>query len=291
MTSIAVLITCFNRREKTLECIARLKKQQEIDSILLVIYLVDDGSSDGTTEAISIAFPEVHIIQGNGSLYWNGGMRLAWCHALETGYDFYLWLNDDSMITSCAVSKIVETYNNLLDSGKTPGAILGTMVSSENQRATYGGRLSHSRINPLSYGPIMKPIDKPLECDFINGNFTLIPTLAVAKIGILSDIYTHSMGDFDYGLRLKEAGLSCWVAPGVYGECEVNSESGGCKDNSLKIAERVEKMRDISQLPPVKEWLYFVRLHGGLVWPLLWLKAWIRGRVPFLWALLRSKNF
>jgi GT2 family glycosyltransferase len=291
MTSIAALITCFNRREKTLECIARLKKQQEIDSILLAIYIVDDGSSDGTTDAISIAFPEVHIIQGNGSLYWNGGMRLAWRRAAEVGYDFYLWVNDDSMITSCAISKIVKTYNDLLGNRKTPGAVIGTMVSPRNHRPTYGGRLSHSRINPLNYGSIMEPIDKPLMCDFINGNFTLIPALAVTKIGILSDIFTHSMGDFDYGLRLKEAGLSCWVASGVYGECEVNSESGGCKDNRLKIAKRVEKMRDIRQMPPVKEWLYFVRRHGGPIWPLLWFKGWLRGKVPFLWTLLRGKDF
>jgi len=112
----------------------------------------------------------------------------------------------------------------------------------------------------------------------------------VRKIGILSDAYTHSIGDFDYGLRLNKVGLSCWVAPGVYGECQENSGVGGCRDNSLSIAERKEKMQGISALAPVNEMKYFVKLHGGYAWPLLWLKASARGLFPTIWILLRSKK-
>jgi len=267
-----------------------LREQRGEESISLAIYLVDDGSSDGTTKAVSADFPDVHIIQGDGSLYWNGGMRLAWSHALEIGYDFYLWLNDDSMIHRDAISNIVKTYHNLVVNGESPGAVVGTMVSPDKKNVTYGGRLCGSLINPLSFGQVMTPTDKPEKCDFINGNFTLIPELSVRKIGILSDAYTHSIGDFDYGLRLKEVGLSCWVAPGTYGECQENSSVGSCIDNSLSIAERKEKMQSISALPPVNEWKYFVRVHGGYVWPWLWLKAWARGIFPFIWVLVRGKK-
>ena len=46
MNQIAVLITCHNRKEKTLHCLQNLYKQ----SITCDVYLVDDGSIDGSSE-------------------------------------------------------------------------------------------------------------------------------------------------------------------------------------------------------------------------------------------------
>ena len=289
LRNVAILITCFNRKETTLKCLERLLIG-EGGSVSLTVFLVDDGCTDGTAKAIGLDYPTVRIIQGTGSLFWNGGMRLAWLSALEEGvFDYFLWVNDDSFIYSGAIVRIISAYESLVENGRTPGAVLGTMVDPESNKPTYGGRRNNSLINPLSFGPVLVPTDEPLACDFVNGNFTLIPSESVKRIGILSGEYTHSMGDFDYGLRLKKSGLTCWVAPGVFGECEVNAVVGGCKDAELSVAERVLKMQSISQLPPVDEWMYFVHKHGGYIWPLLWFKAWLRRVFPHIWVLLRSK--
>ena len=287
---IAVLLTCYNRKQLTLRCIEQLKKQTLISRFHLMFYLVDDGCTDGTSLSVKEMYPDVQIIQGSGSLFWNGGMRLAWMTALKEKYDFYLWVNDDSMIYKDSILKMIESYEDLTHRNINVGCMLGTMVDPTNKLPTYGGRLRNSVWNPLSFGSVITPSNEPQECDFVNGNFTLIPASSVTKIGILSDAYTHSMGDFDYGLRLKKNGLSCWVAPGVYGECSINSEVGGCKDTSLEISKRLELMHKVSQLPPVDEWIYFVKAHGGFFWPFLAFKAWVRGRFPKLWILIRSKK-
>ena len=50
---IAVLMTCYNRREKTLACLDALQKTSvSSGDIQLSIYLTDDGCSDGTAEAV-----------------------------------------------------------------------------------------------------------------------------------------------------------------------------------------------------------------------------------------------
>lgn len=89
---IAVLLTCFNRVLKTINCLEALYAQQGLNIRFVVeIFLVDDGSTDGTSEAVSNKFPEVIIIKGNGSLFWNKGMHLAWETAsMRQKYDFYL---------------------------------------------------------------------------------------------------------------------------------------------------------------------------------------------------------
>lgn len=287
---IAVLMTCFNRKEKTIKCLEALYKNKLLTSYSFEIYLVDDGCTDGTNQVVCEQFPDVHVIKGTGNLFWNGGMRLAWTSALECEFDYYIWLNDDSIIYSDALSRMIEAYNQLFVAGKKPGAVLGTMVEPKTKKPTYGGRNCNSRFNPLSFGDVLKPHNTSIECDFVNGNFTLIPDVSVKEIGILSESFTHGMGDYDYGLRLKKAGLTCWVGPGIYGDCETNSEVGSVKDKSISVKERAIKMNNISQLPPVNEWMHFVRLHGGFIWPLLWLKAWIRGRYPKLWVIIRGKN-
>jgi GT2 family glycosyltransferase len=161
------------------------------------------------------------------------------------------------------------------------------MVDPLTKTLTYGGRCKGKGINPLNMGSILKPAEEPIKCDFINGNLTLIPINTVEKIGLLSDRFTHSMGDFDYGLRAAMAGLSCWVAPGIYGECEANPIKGSWQDMTLDINVRITKMKSISQLPPVNEWSYFVRQHGGTFWPLLYLDARLRGHLPKLWLILQ----
>ena len=101
---LAVLITCHNRRDTTLSCLKALYQQD----VIIDVFLVDDGSSDGTTEAINSYYPDVNVIEGNGNLYWGGGMRLAFAEAMKHSYSYYLWLNDDTLLEPQAI-------NNLLD--------------------------------------------------------------------------------------------------------------------------------------------------------------------------------
>lgn len=287
--SVAVLITCFNRKPHTLNCLRALAKQEKTDNINLTVYLVDDGSTDGTGDAVRECYPDVVVIDGTGNLFWNQGMRVSWSEALKSKHDFYLWINDDTHVNSSALHHILDTYNTLVTEGHKVGAIVGSVVDPVTKIVTYGGRERNSSLNPLSYGPVLKPNTKAIPCDFINGNFTLIPAVSVESIGILSNSFTHSMGDFDYGLRLAKAGLSCWIAPGVYGECSDNTKVGGWEDNNLTLEERIAKTQSITQLPPVNEWQRYVRAHGGFIWPLLWFKAWIRGTFPTVFIFLRSK--
>ena len=70
---IAAIMTCHNRKNKTMACLKSLFTIiPETD-----VYLTDDGSTDGTSEAVLYTYPNVHIISGDGNLYWNRGMYVA----------------------------------------------------------------------------------------------------------------------------------------------------------------------------------------------------------------------
>jgi len=61
--------------------------------------MTDDGCTDGTSKEVLEQYPSVHIVSGDGTLFWNRGMYCAWKAAVkEREYDFYMWLNDDTTL-------------------------------------------------------------------------------------------------------------------------------------------------------------------------------------------------
>ena len=86
MINISVLITCHNRKKKTLHILNCLKKQKINKNIKIIIYLVDDGSTDGTANSVKKLYPEIILIKGNGNLFWGGASNLAWKKAVNSKY-------------------------------------------------------------------------------------------------------------------------------------------------------------------------------------------------------------
>ena len=199
MKLIAVILTVFNRKDITLKGFHTFYKA--VDHIgpeyKFDIYMTDDGCTDGTSEAVKEKYPNVHIIQGNGSLYWSGGMRVAWNEAIKLGidYDYYLWINDDADLYETSLSAIFKASNEMGDESIISGAFC-----DNDGHTSYGGRTKDERIvDPVAgtYKPVY----------LMNGNLTLIPRRVFKKLGNIHPIYQHSMGDWDYGCRAIKAGF------------------------------------------------------------------------------------
>lgn len=83
-TRVAAVMAAYNRTELTLACLRSLGAQQ-VPGVALDVFVLDDASSDGTSEAVAEQFPEVTVLHGDGELYWNGGMRRAFAAAIAMG--------------------------------------------------------------------------------------------------------------------------------------------------------------------------------------------------------------
>src|SRR5687768_11882173 len=89
---IFVVIPVFNRKHFTRECLSALENQTYKDYTIVV---VDDGSTDGTSEMIHDEFPEVTVLKGTGNLFWTASVNMGIRHALQNGADYVLTLNND----------------------------------------------------------------------------------------------------------------------------------------------------------------------------------------------------
>jgi len=75
----ALLLTCFNRKDKTLSCLESIYSQLPVKNLGLEIYLVND--------TVSAKLPAVRLLRGDGSLYWSGRMNIAWSVVRADGFD------------------------------------------------------------------------------------------------------------------------------------------------------------------------------------------------------------
>ena len=261
---IAVLMTSFNRCELTLASLASLFRRRDVEDIQLVVFLVDDGSVDGTGDAVRSQFPKVRVLPGDGTLFWNGGMRMAFNAAMEEGFDGYILLNDDTVLYDDAVQRVVACARAQLATGK-PAIVVGSTRSPLTGERTYGGFVKRTRGLALWFDSVIPHPSEAVACDTMNGNFVLIPAEIASVVGNLEERFRHHFGDIDYGLRATRAGFQVVVAPGYVGECAQNTNAGTWRDASVPIAKRWKSLVSPKNIP-VKEWLLFTRRHYGWRW-------------------------
>ncbi|HBL15034.1 MAG TPA: glycosyltransferase family 2 protein, partial [Cyanobacteria bacterium UBA11162] len=110
MPLISIVIPVRNRKEYTKNILSEIQTQiSEISQNGISIIVVDDGSTDGTTQIISSEFPQVHLIQGDGSLWWTGAIKLGMEYALDQlASDYIIWLNDDIFLREDFIEKAIE---------------------------------------------------------------------------------------------------------------------------------------------------------------------------------------
>ncbi|MDD6253681.1 MAG: glycosyltransferase family 2 protein [Candidatus Cryptobacteroides sp.] len=247
----AILLTVHNRRIKTLECLKVC--YQQIDAMkaegeyAFKVYMVDDGSTDGTSEAVKETFPQTVVIRGSGGLFWNQGMRLAWEKASEDDPDFYLWINDDTVLYEGAIACLMETSSFL----RHRAIVVGTAESADG-KLSYGGR--------TKYGKIVEPdTTLPVTCQTFNGNLVLIPHYVFRLVGNLDEHYQHSFGDYDYGVRAGRLNIVCVVAPGVLCRCDRNPGVPKWKNRQYPLSERIASLRGPKGRPPKEQFLYDCR--------------------------------
>ena len=266
---LAVLMTCHNRAADTVDCLTALKNQKPFGASM-DLFLVDDGSTDGTTLAVGRIFPDAVVIRGGGNLYWCGGMRVAFAQAMQKDYDFYLWLNNDTCMDEDALLRTFQTYADASSQLGGLMIIVGSTYDRESGNMTYGGwRQRAGKLGSISWEKISPQAEHWIPCDSMNGNCVLIPRSVVKRTGNLDINFTHSMGDLDYGLRARKEGCQIVIAPGYYGVCSANDGSGLWTDDRLPLLVRWNKLLGPKGLP-IKEWMIFCRRHKGRVWVLAW---------------------
>lgn len=284
--NIAVLLTCHNRKTKTIACLSSLFRASIPLEYQIDIFLTDDGSTDGTGNAVKELFPQIHVVRGNGNLFWAGGMRLAWETAMqEKSYDAYLLINDDvELYTGFFMNLLEAEAYSLAQTGKA-GIYSGATVDEKSERVTYGGsRIKDNKV--VVRMQMLAPREQPQKCEITNANVLWISKEVVDKIGIFDSRFTHGIADYDYSLQAYKKKIPVLLAPEICGLCS-DDHGKNWRDNRYPLKERIAYLKSPKGLA-YDEYMYYIGKHFPMFLPYSFVMLWMKTLFPFIWD--RIKN-
>lgn len=262
---VAVLMACHNRRELTIRCLTSLYAARP-EGWNLIIHLVDDGSSDGTTQAVKVFDPNIKIIQGNGNWYWAHSMYQAEM-AIEEPHDAILWVNDDIQLAPSALLNIDKYFSS------HPNQILvGQFKDQASQELSYGGYYKYGK-RPFQFKRAYTS-DELISVDTFNGNLVFIPSNVSEIVGHIDGGFAHGTADIDFGLRARRAGVSMKVIPEFAGTCDLNPVP-----EFKTFTSELKALLDRKTFP-ISSQVRFYKKHGSIF-------SWIFILTPFLRIFLK----
>jgi len=287
---IAVLVACYNRKQKTLNFLDSLVSQAIFKDLQMTIYLLDDGSTDGTATAVKAKYSFVNIVTGDGNLWWVGAMVKLWKHAIDQqNYDLFLLSNDDIKLFDDALDRFISNYIKI---NKQGAILIGSTKDPKTGKWSYGGNVLKN-IKHHQYLPVLPDENKFIPCDLGHANFFLVDKYLIKKIGIFSDAYVHKYADFDLTLTANKAGLDVLIAPGYYAWCEFdhgnNSHLGRWLSGEYPLKERIKFLYKPNGLA-YKEFLHYTKKHFPADYFSVTAKLWLKTFFPIIWDKFKEKT-
>lgn len=286
---LSVLIVSYNTRAETLACLGSIRR--ETRGLDYEVRLLDNGSRDGSAEAVRQAFPEVLLDEQHENLGFGRGINRL---ARGARGEFLLLLNPDTEVRDGAIQALVASARERAE----PAILGGRTVHADGSpdpdfawgRATPWSTLCNAlglaRVFPRS--PLLAPeaIGRRLgpgehEVDIVSGCFFLVPRALWNELGGFDPAFFVYGEEADFCLRARARGYRAWSTSRA-----LVLHHGAASETSLvgKQTKLLEAKRRLMEL-------HWPASHARLGGRLLQLHAGLRAAGFSLLAVLRPRRF
>lgn len=216
---VFALIACHNRKALTVASVLTAYRCAVRAGWTISFIVYDDGSTDGTSDALAALPFDVHIIRGDGTAFWARSMATAESFVLNQlaswSEDYILWLNDDVRLDESSFVNLGRSIE------EHPGAIIvGAVRDPITGDVTYSG-MRKGGVHPLGFDRVY-PSDRHQDISTFNGNIVAVPIARARELGGIDGEFSHGLADIDYGLRSNRLGFPVLLAPQTFGTCPRN---------------------------------------------------------------------
>jgi GT2 family glycosyltransferase len=225
---VAIIILNWNNKADTLDC---LRSLQGIDYPAYETIVVDNGSMDDSVSAIKLQYPGLALVETKKNLGFAGGNNEGIKLALQKDADYVLLLNNDTVVDSKFLDRLVDAAERSPDAG-----IVGPKIYyfKEPDRIWFaGGKINYRSGNTSHIGELELDegqYDEVRDTDFITGCAMLIRRKVLDDIGFLDDRMFLYYEDSDFCARAHRHGYRIRFVPSSRIWHKVSSTASKVKD-------------------------------------------------------------
>ncbi|MCJ7568845.1 MAG: glycosyltransferase family 2 protein [Anaerolineales bacterium] len=210
---VGIVILNWNNAKDTLACI---KSVQAMEYTPFRIYVVDNGSTDGSVSIIRAEFPEIKILELLDNAGYAVGNNHGIQYALDDGAKYILLLNNDTLVERSLLSELVEVAEDHPDAG-----MVGPMMCCMEPKSLLfaaGSFINWSKGHMWHRG-MFQPVNEYSESssievvDFIAGCGVLVSRALIAEVGVLDTRYFLNVEDVEWCVRAQRKGFQILFAP------------------------------------------------------------------------------
>ncbi|MFN8545159.1 MAG: glycosyltransferase family 2 protein [Candidatus Binatia bacterium] len=209
---VVILVLNWNRCDETVACLESLAAA---DLGGARVFVVDNGSRDGSVATLRARFPDVRVLETGENLGYAGGNNVGMRAALEAGADGVLLLNNDARVARDFLPPLVQALND------TPSAAAVTSAILRHDRpdlldVAYCEAWFHLRHTVQMQGVNAlrgEGYDTRREIQIAAGCSVLMRAEALRRVGLFDEEFFAYHEDVDWCLRARAAGYSVLYEP------------------------------------------------------------------------------
>jgi GT2 family glycosyltransferase len=201
----SVIIPTWNGYDLLRDALDSLRRQTFTDAEIIV---VDNGSSDGTSELIAVEYPEVRVIQ----LAENRGFAVAVNEGIRASSgEVVVLMNNDTIAEPGWLKALVETMSLAPDIAACASRML---IASAPDRIDSAGDRMGLFASAVGHGEPDGPrFTVAREVLTASAGAAAYRRSALDEVGLFDERFFAYFEDVDLGLRLRLAGYRCMYAP------------------------------------------------------------------------------
>jgi len=212
LPSVHIVVLNWNGKSDTVECLTSLHSVSYPNRKIVV---VDNGSTDGSEEAIKAAFPDVTFIQTGENLGYAAGNNVGIHHAMECGADFVFILNNDTTTDTDVVTALVAQAE------KNPkAAILGPKIYFYERPDIINSAGGHLDYETLARGHIGYGVRDDgtvyasvAAVEWITGCAMLLRLSVLREVGFFDRDFFLICEELDLCTRIRKRGFEILFVP------------------------------------------------------------------------------
>jgi GT2 family glycosyltransferase len=263
---LSIIVVNYNAKQYLEACLASI--QETASGLRYELLVADNGSRDGSVEALRGRFPWVTWVLNEG----NVGYARANNQGLEVARGRYLLLlNNDTIVLPSALARMIAFLEERPKAGivgckvlNPDGTVQGTARSFPGvMNALFGRHTLLTRAFPENrfYRRYILSRDEgpegPMEVDWVSAACLLARREVYQDVGPLDEDFPLYFVDTDWCRRAKARGWQVWYDPGA--EIVHHEHKGGTR------ASRRQVIR-MTMLMHTAAYRYFCKYHGGMAW-------------------------